>query len=98
MPAQSISLRHATAADDRILAELAELDSTRLPSGPFLLAELGGRPVAAVSLSDGMAIADPFVPTLELVDLLRAHGSVRASGERRRRGRVARRLRPVVAG
>ena len=94
---QTLTLRHATAADQPALRELAELDSTHLPAGPFLVAELDGRPGAALSLADGMAVADPFVPTAELVDLLRAHGSARASLKRRRRTRSARRLRPALS-
>ena len=85
MTAQTVLLRHATAADQPTLRDLAALDSRRLPVGPFLLAEVEGRPHAALSLSDGTAIADPFEHTAELVELLRAHGAARASGERRRR-------------
>ena len=94
---QTLVLRHATASDQPALRELAELDSTHLPAGPFLIAEVEGRAVAALSLVDGMAIADPFLPTAELVDLLRAHGSARASLKRRRRAGSARRLRPALS-
>ena len=96
MPAQSVLLRHATTADDRVLRDLADLDSTSLPSGPFLVAEVDGHPRAALSLSDGTAIADPFERTAELVDLLRAHGAAKASAEKRRRG-TSRSRRPRLA-
>ena len=94
-----VVLRHATASDLGTLAELAELDSMRLPAGPFLLAEVDGRAVAALSLSDGLALADPFLPTAELVGLLRTHGAARAAGERRRRMSLRRRrgVRPALA-
>ncbi|MGH2850684.1 MAG: hypothetical protein ACRDLP_08725, partial [Solirubrobacteraceae bacterium] len=50
------------APDDHIdLVRLAELDSAPLPSRPVLIGERGGRPVAALSLSDGAVVADPFV-------------------------------------
>ncbi len=96
----TISLRHATAADDQALRDLAALESLRLPAGPFLVAEADGDVVAALSLSDGVAIADPFRRTAEHVELLRAHGAARAAAERRHRGRprLARRrtLRPAL--
>ena len=94
---QTLVLRHATASDQSALRELAELDSTHLPAGPFLVAEVEGRPVAALSLADGMAMADPFLPTAELVELLRAHGSARASLKRRRRALGGRRMRPALS-
>ena len=95
MTVQSIVLRHATTADEQPLRDLAALDSRTLPSGPFLVAEVEGQPHAALSLSDGAAIADPFKPTAELVELLRAHGAAKASVERR--SRVSRARRPRVA-
>jgi hypothetical protein len=47
----------------------------RPPPRPLLLAEVGGELRAALSLTDGSAIADPFFPALHLVSLLRAHAS-----------------------
>ena len=95
MTVQSIILRHATTADEQPLRDLAAVDSQALPAGPFLVAEVDGRAYAALSLSDGSAIADPFEPTAELVDLLRTHGAAKASQERRRR--VSRARRPRLA-
>jgi hypothetical protein len=98
MTASTISLRHATAADEQALRDLAALESTRLPAGPFLVADVDDDVVAALSLADGIAIADPFRRTAELVALLRAHGAAKAAEERRRRARprLARRaLRPA---
>jgi hypothetical protein len=93
MTASTISLRHATTDDEQALRRLAALDSTRLGDGPFLVAETDADVVAALSLSDGTSIADPFRHTAELVELLRAHGAARASRERRRRMRPRRALR-----
>jgi hypothetical protein len=67
-----ITIRQSSDADQRQLRELAELDSAPPIAGPVLIAELDARPVAAISLDGSREIADPFVPTLELVELLRA--------------------------
>ena len=64
-------IRLATAGDQRALERLAELDSRPTPGGTTLIAELRGSPVAAVSLGDGEQIADPFVPTSDIAELLR---------------------------
>jgi len=67
----AVVLRLATAADQRSLERLAQLDSQPTPVGTTLMAELWGRPVAALSLGDGQEIADPFVATSEIRALLR---------------------------
>lgn len=88
-----ILLRPAYADDERSLYRLAALDSTpAAPAPPLLVAEVEGELKAALSLSDGGAIADPFYPSAELVALLRAHAdqaggrglSARAPRRRRR--------------
>jgi hypothetical protein len=71
----TVVLRHATAADDRALRDLAALDATRLGAGPHLVAEVDGRLRAAVSLHDRSAFADPFHPSAVHVQLLRARAS-----------------------
>ena len=67
MTVQSIILRHATTADEQPLRDLAAVDSQALPAGPFLVAEVDGRAHAALSLSDGSAIADPFDPRRNVI-------------------------------
>ena len=57
--------------DERDITRLALLDSRRAPAGPALLAYVDGELRAAVRLVDGQAIADPFHPTAELVEILR---------------------------
>ena len=57
----SIAVRPATANDREALERLAALDSTEPPRGSTLIGELLQRPVAALSLSDGRVIVDPFV-------------------------------------
>src|SRR5512132_1231199 len=66
----SVTIRTAGADDEAALRRLADLDSTRVPDGPVLVAEIAGRPVAAISVLSGDSFADPFVPTLELRPLL----------------------------
>jgi len=65
-----LTVRLAEPADETVLRRLAALDSSRLPAGPLLVGEMGGGIQAAVPLSGGRAIANPFVRTAELVNLL----------------------------
>ena len=52
------------------LQRVAERDSSTVPTGMVLGAQVNGRLVAAHSVIDGTAVADPFVPTAELQALL----------------------------
>jgi hypothetical protein len=63
-------IRRASADDEPALARLAALDERELPRGERLVALLAGRPVAAVEVGSGFTVADPFVPTLAIVELL----------------------------
>ena len=65
-----VTIRIATPADARVLHRLAALDSTRYDGGPALVAEVGDELWAAVSLSDGAMMTDPFRPSGELLALL----------------------------
>jgi hypothetical protein len=69
---RSVTLRFGSPADQRRLARLAELDSSTPPAPPVLLAEVDGQLQAALALADGTVLADPFHPTADLIDLLRA--------------------------
>ena len=53
------------------MLRVAALDSARVPRSPLLVAEVDGEIRAALSLDDGSSVADPFQPSLDLVDLLR---------------------------
>jgi hypothetical protein len=66
-----VTLRLATSTDAVELCRLAQLDTRRLPPGPHLVAERDGRLHAAISLTTGAVIANPFARTAELCDLLR---------------------------
>jgi hypothetical protein len=82
---ESITVRPAYADDRVALERLAALDSAEFaPAAPLLLAEVDGQLRAALSLEDGTVIADPFHPSLALIDLLRTHAlAIRAAGGRR---------------
>ena len=64
------TIRIAQRNDERALLRLAALDSRRPPRGTTLVAETASGLVAAMAMS-GDAIADPFQPTAEAVELLR---------------------------
>jgi hypothetical protein len=81
-----ISIRAATASDGPALARLAALDSAPVPFGPVLLAEVDGRPAAALSVRDDRVIGDPFARTAELAELLRVHARATAAREERDAG------------
>ena len=78
-PSSSLTIRHANGADSPALTRLAALDSSRVPTGELLLAEVNGDIVAALSLDTGAVIADPFEHTASVVDSLR----VQAQGRER---------------
>jgi hypothetical protein len=63
-------IRRAADADEPALARLAALDERELPCGERLIALLAGRPVAAIEVGSGFTVADPFVPTHQIVELL----------------------------
>lgn len=68
----SLTVRLATSADRPALERLAALDGAdEAPAGPVLIGSMMARPVAALSLSNGLVVADPFAPTCELIELLR---------------------------
>lgn len=67
----ALTIRRAAADDAFALRRLAVIDSASPPTGDVLLAEMGSELWAAVSLDTGDAIADPFRPSGDLVDLLR---------------------------
>jgi len=65
-----LTIRRSRPGDGRALIRLALLDDRRLARGPHLLAERAGEIVAAVPLSRGVAIANPFERSADLVSLL----------------------------
>ena len=71
----AVTIRRAGSEDEGALRRLADLDSTRVPDGPVLMAEIDGQAVAAISVVSGESFADPFTPTLELRRLLELRAS-----------------------
>ncbi|MDX6585892.1 MAG: hypothetical protein QOI31_365 [Solirubrobacterales bacterium] len=94
-----ITIRTAREADMADLARVAGRDTHELPSGTLLVAKVGSDVRAAISLSDGTIIADPFHRTTELVQMLK----IRAGAvNRARKGHIAPRRRsrhlPLTVG
>jgi hypothetical protein len=96
MTDMTLTIRRADAADALALHRLAALDSSDPPTGDALLAEVGNELWAAVEVDTGAAIADPFRPSGELVDLLRLRASLAKGAERGER-RALRGLLPRAA-
>lgn len=71
MTDKSLTIRLARVADSGALARLATLDSSQPLGRDALVAEVGGELWAAVEIDSGSAIADPFHPSADLVELLR---------------------------
>ena len=94
LPRERLVLRRAMAQDSAVLVRLAQLDGAPRPSDAMLVAELDDQIVAAVPFDGGRAIADPFLPTAELVELLRARVQLLAAAAPTGRGQQHRRLRP----
>ena len=70
-----ITIRRAHPEEPGVL-RIASLDSARVPAAPLLVAEVNGQVRAAVSIEDDRAIADPFHPTRDLIELLRTHAAL----------------------
>ena len=66
-----VLVRPAREADTSDLAVLAALDSAAPLTGDVVLAVSEGEVAAAMSLDTGAVVANPFVPTTHLVELLR---------------------------
>jgi hypothetical protein len=69
------------AANTYVIRPASETEGVALRElrGPLLIGEVGGRPAAAMSVADGRAVTNPFVPTASLVAHLRRRaGALRA--------------------
>ena len=88
-----IMIRLSGPEDRTAIMDLAQLDGRRAPSGEAILAIVGGKLRAALPLAGGDAVADPFWPTTQLVELLRVHDTALhdpgTGGRRARRKRIA---------
>ncbi len=72
-----ITIRSARSDDAQALGRLAQLDSQRLPAGELVVAEVAGELVAAYAPESTRVIANPFLPTADVVEMLRlrVHGA-----------------------
>jgi hypothetical protein len=85
--AAAVTVRAAGPGDAGALERLAALDERPLPQAPLLIGEVGCLALAALSLADNSVVADPFVPTREVVAVLKLRAR-----QLRRPGRGWRRL------
>lgn len=91
----STVLRRPALHEAATVRQIALLDSTRPLQGEVMVAEVEGRIVAAVSLTDGRVVADPFVPSGPAAGMLRDHvDRLRGAESTSRRSPRVRRLRP----
>jgi hypothetical protein len=81
-PAASYKTRMAVEEDAPNLRRLAALDSQSPLLGAVLIGEIDGVPAAAISLTSGRVVADPFRHTAELVASLRMRAAA-LTGTRR---------------
>jgi hypothetical protein len=93
----TVVIRVATPADLDDLRRLAALDSARALLGTVLVAQSDGEIRAAYSVDEGRAIADPFVPTAGLVELLKARTTLLRGSDAAPRERSGHRLRLIAA-
>jgi hypothetical protein len=96
---ETLTIRMALPADVPALRRLADLDSAPPPEQvPMLVAVADGELCAALPLSGGPAIADPFRRTAEIVAMLTARaGQLRAPTRSSIRWRLVRGSRAVRA-
>jgi hypothetical protein len=71
MPSSPLALRLAVPEDADALERLCALDSAPFLRGPAVVAHRGAQLLAAVSIADGRAVADPFESTAGAVEILR---------------------------
>ena len=91
---RDLLVRLAGDADAMLLRRLAALDSSTALAGDVLVAEVDGTAVAAMSMTDGRVVADPFRHTAGVVDVLRVRAAalgadVSRAGASRRTRRLA---------
>jgi hypothetical protein len=81
--ASAIELRLLCTHEAWLVRRLAALDDAPPLHGQVLVAVIGGQAVAALSLCDQRAVANPFIPTAEAVALLRLRAAQLSDAPRR---------------
>lgn len=90
---EDLTIRVASTEEWDAIDRLAQRDSAPPPPRETLLvAEVDGEMLAAVSVRNGYAVADPFRPSGEHVELLRARADQLREGNGYRRDRGLRSL------
>jgi hypothetical protein len=79
-----LTLRFFEERDVDRVVRLAALDGKPVPSRGVLVAEQGGRVVAALPLDGGDVLADPFRRTADAVEMLHVRAAQLLGGRRRR--------------
>ena len=97
-PTSAITLRTCRADDAYELHRLAALDSAAPLTGEILAAEQDGELRAAIALGSRRVIADPFHPTVELVELLETRAAQIRPRETTPGARLRSRLRGIGGG
>ena len=67
---ETITIRSFHEGDEAAVELVAELDERPVPPGPLLVAEIEGTVEAAVGMSGGETIANPFAACADVVELL----------------------------
>ena len=80
----AVALRIAERDEAAAVRRLAALDDAPALEGPVLLALMDGEAVAAISLIDRRVVANPFLGTRDLVQLLRLRAEHIAGPDPRR--------------
>ena len=86
---ETLTVRPAGTADADVVHRLAVLDSQRDLTGDVFIAEVAGRAVAAISVSEDRVVADPFERSAAAAEILRARAASRAPRRARRAWRLA---------
>ena len=90
---EAVTVRLARHEDMAAVRRLVQRDGGHELAGPVLLAEAEGQLLAARSLEDGSAVADPFRHTAHLAELLALRSvHLRDDGERPHRPGLTKRL------
>jgi hypothetical protein len=71
----SVSIGRAEPAAVEAIKRLAALDGRRVSADDHLIADVKGKAWAAVSVQTGEVVADPFLPTAHVADLVRLHAA-----------------------
>jgi hypothetical protein len=88
-----VTIRTAGPDDADAIRRIAQVDTKLPPTGPTLVAEIGGSVVAAGAIEGGEVVADPFRPTRDAVDLLEFRAAqIRAAREQKGTGVAVLRL------